>query len=115
VSEERDELELVHAVITRPPTAPLDLRPSLPPMLSAVVMKLLQKNADDRYQSARGVEQDLQRLYHQLSAQTRPRSPQISPLSSPPHPLPSPVFLLAAQSIASLVSSPSRSFVCTDS
>ena len=69
VSEERDELELVHAIITRLPVAPLVHRPTLPAMLSAVVMKLLAKNADERYQSARGVEQDLAKVHQQLVAQ----------------------------------------------
>ena len=66
VSEQRDELELVHAIITKPPTPPLTLRPTLPPMLSALIMKLLHKNADDRYQSAQGVERDLRTIHQQL-------------------------------------------------
>ena len=69
VSEERDELELVHSIITRLPTAPSTIRPSVPPMLSAVVMKLLAKNADDRYQSAAGVLYDLRLVYEQLRSQ----------------------------------------------
>ena len=84
VSEERDELELVHAIITRSPVPPIVLRPTLPPMLGALVMKLLAKNADDRYQSARGVEQDVQKIYSQLLAQADgvTRSPRITPFSS---------------------------------
>ena len=81
VSEERDELELMHAIITRMPRAPLSARPSLPPMLSAIVMKLLAKNANERYQSARGVEQDVQKVYAQLLQQTEAvtRSPRFGP------------------------------------
>ena len=95
VSEERDELELVHAIITRMPTAPISARPTLPPMLSAIVMKLLAKNADERYQSARGVEQDVQKIYSQLLMQTEniTRSPRFAPVASQtasPTPLRSP-------------------------
>ena len=78
VSEERDELELVHAIITKTPVAPLVHRPTLPPMLSAVIMKLLSKNADDRYQSTRGAEQDLQTVWHQLTT-NRPGYVQVTP------------------------------------
>ena len=69
VAQERDELELVHAIITRLPAAPITVRPSLPSMVSAIIMKLLNKNADERYQSARGVEQDLAKVHQQLLAQ----------------------------------------------
>ena len=90
VSEERDELELVHAIITRMPVAPLAIRPSLPPMLSAIVMKLLAKNANERYQSARGVEQDVHKVYSQLLSQTEAitRSPRVALNSSQLSPIP---------------------------
>src|SRR5262249_7056247 len=39
--------------------APLEHLPDLPPMISAIVQKLLAKNAEDRYQTAAGVEADL--------------------------------------------------------
>ena len=68
VSEQHDELELVHQIVTRTPVPPVVLRPSLPLMLSAAVMKLLQKNPDDRYQSAAGVEADLLRIFQPLLA-----------------------------------------------
>ena len=68
VSHQHDELELVHQIITRTPIPPVALRPSLPPVLSAAVMKLLQKNPDERYQSAAGVMADLLRVYQALLA-----------------------------------------------
>ena len=83
VSEERDELELVHAIITRLPAAPVSLRPSIPSMLSAVVMKMLAKNADERYQSARGVQYDLLVVYEQLRAQHR-GLPELNHTAPPP-------------------------------
>ena len=69
VAQERDELELVHAIITRLPAAPITVRPSLPSMVSAIIMKLLNKNADERYQSAKGVLYDLLAVYEQLRSQ----------------------------------------------
>src|SRR6266404_4678933 len=51
-------LEWVHCHIARQPTPP-DERAAVPEPLSAIVMKLLAKNAEERYQSASGLEADL--------------------------------------------------------
>ena len=77
-----DELELVHAIITKLPVPPVVLRPTLPPMLSALVMKLLEKNPDDRYQSAQGVEHDLLHIFQPLHTVSR-RLSQSTPVLSP--------------------------------
>lgn len=53
-----DPLEWVHCHIARQPLAPLD-RGTVPEPLSAIVMKLLAKNAEERYQTAAGLEADL--------------------------------------------------------
>ncbi|HTF61187.1 MAG TPA: AAA family ATPase, partial [Edaphobacter sp.] len=55
-----DPLEWVHCHIARQPTRPRD-RAVVPEPLSAIVMKLLAKNAEDRYQTASGLEADLRR------------------------------------------------------
>lgn len=55
----RDPLELVHSHIARRPVPPHDLRPEIPEAVSNIVMKLLSKSAEDRYQSASGLEADL--------------------------------------------------------
>jgi serine/threonine protein kinase len=56
-----DPMEWVHCHIARQP-APLEERvPGVPGPLSAIVMKLLAKTADERYQTASGLETDLQR------------------------------------------------------
>ena len=54
-----EPIEWIHCHIARPP-APLGERVhGIPPMISAIVLKLLAKNPEDRYQTARGVETDL--------------------------------------------------------
>ncbi len=57
--ESDDPLALVHAHIARRPDPPHRLRPAVPEVLSAVVLKLLEKDAEERYQSAYGVLADL--------------------------------------------------------
>jgi predicted ATPase/signal transduction histidine kinase/ActR/RegA family two-component response regulator len=57
--ESSDFLELVHAHIARVPTPPDRLEPGLPASLSAVVLKLLAKNPDERYQSVGALVADL--------------------------------------------------------
>jgi predicted ATPase/class 3 adenylate cyclase len=54
-----DPLEWIHATISRQPEPPDRINPQVPKALSAVVMKLLAKNAEDRYQSSYGLETDL--------------------------------------------------------
>src|SRR5882762_9183403 len=59
-----DPLEWVHCHIARRPTAPAD-RLAVPEAVSAIVMKLLAKNAEERYQTASGLEADLRRCLAQ--------------------------------------------------
>ncbi|MDP3479745.1 MAG: serine/threonine-protein kinase PknK, partial [Desulfoprunum sp.] len=56
-----DVLEWVHCHIARMPLSPSDLISSIPSVLSAIVMKLLAKNAEERYQTALGLKSDLER------------------------------------------------------
>jgi serine/threonine protein kinase len=60
-----DAMELVHAHIAKQPTPPYELQPEIPQSLSEIVMKLMAKNAEDRYQSAYGVKADLEECYRQ--------------------------------------------------
>jgi PAS domain S-box-containing protein len=55
-----DPLEWVHCHIARQPAPPSD-RVAVPEPLSGIVMKLLAKNAEERYQTASGLEGDLRR------------------------------------------------------
>jgi predicted ATPase/transcriptional regulator with GAF, ATPase, and Fis domain/tRNA A-37 threonylcarbamoyl transferase component Bud32 len=54
-----DALELIHSHIAKVPPAPAELNPEIPEPLSLLVMKLLEKNAEQRYQSAPGLREDL--------------------------------------------------------
>ncbi|AKT43285.1 trifunctional serine/threonine-protein kinase/ATP-binding protein/sensor histidine kinase [Chondromyces crocatus] len=56
-----DALELIHAHIARVPEAPTALDAAIPASLSCVLLKLLAKAAEERYQSAAGVRADLLR------------------------------------------------------
>ena len=57
-----DPLEWVHCHIARRPTRP-SVRAAVPEPLCAIVIKLLAKNAEDRYQTALGLAADLQRCF----------------------------------------------------
>jgi PAS domain S-box-containing protein len=57
----RDPLEWVHCHLARTPTSLADLVPGLPRVVADVVMRLLAKAPDARYQSAHGVAADLAR------------------------------------------------------
>ena len=54
-----DPMEWVHCHIARHPTAPSERVRNVPAAVSAITMKLLSKTAEERYQTAAGVERDL--------------------------------------------------------
>jgi predicted ATPase/signal transduction histidine kinase/GAF domain-containing protein len=56
-----DPMELIHCHIARSPDAPKTQVSEIPEQLSAIVMKLLAKAPEERYQTAAGLEDDLRR------------------------------------------------------
>ncbi len=64
--EASDPMELVHAHIAREPLDPAERYAAVPPALSAIILKLLAKTAEDRYQSAAGLKADLEFLRDHL-------------------------------------------------
>jgi PAS domain S-box-containing protein len=56
-----DPMEWVHCHIARQPVPPVERVKELPVTVSALVSKLLAKTAEERYQTAAGVESDLRR------------------------------------------------------
>lgn len=63
-----DPMELVHCHIAKQPIPPHEIDRDIPQDISAIVMKLLAKNAEDRYQSAWGIHADLVMCLMQLEA-----------------------------------------------
>lgn len=57
---ETEPLALIHAHIARSPLAPHEVDPAIPSLLSAITLKLMSKNEEDRYQSAHGLLADLE-------------------------------------------------------
>ncbi|NEQ36871.1 MAG: AAA family ATPase [Okeania sp. SIO3I5] len=68
--ESSDPLELVHSHIAKPPPAIIskaqEAQKQIPSVLGDIVMKLMAKNAEDRYQSAYGLKADLEECRRQL-------------------------------------------------
>jgi predicted ATPase/signal transduction histidine kinase len=60
-----DPMEWVHCHIARQPVPPSDRMAAIPKQISAIVMKLLTKTAEERYQTAAGIETDLRRCLAQ--------------------------------------------------
>ena len=64
--EKDDSMELVHCHLARRPLPPCELDGQIPEALSNIVMRLMEKSASDRYQSALGLEADLRKCQEQL-------------------------------------------------
>lgn len=63
-----DPLELVHCHIAKTPASPKEINPEIPQAVSDIVMKLLAKTAEERYQSALGLKADLEECLTRLQA-----------------------------------------------
>ncbi|WP_009634539.1 AAA family ATPase [Synechocystis sp. PCC 7509] len=73
----QDILELVHCHIARPPIPPHELNAMIAKPISDLILKLMAKNAEDRYQSAWGIKADLERCAEQLAEVGRIESMQL--------------------------------------
>lgn len=58
-----DLMKIIHFHIAVPPKPLLELRSEVPVCLSRIVARLMEKNAEDRYQSAYGLKRDLEYAY----------------------------------------------------
>src|SRR5215470_5716160 len=63
-----DPMEWVHCHLARRPVPPAEVRKEIPGAISAIVTKLLAKRAEDRYQTAAGLESDLRRCHTEWEA-----------------------------------------------
>ena len=66
-----DPMEWVHCHIARKPIGPAEQEENVPAPISEIVMKLLAKAAEDRYQTVAGLEHDLRRCLAEWEAQGR--------------------------------------------
>lgn len=62
----QSEMDLVYAHIATVPVSPEEINPLIPSILSQIILKLLSKNAIDRYQSTFGLRADLEEIAKQL-------------------------------------------------
>ncbi|MBX7109143.1 MAG: AAA family ATPase [Chitinophagales bacterium] len=63
-----DRLKIIYNHIARIPDSPSAVDPAIPKAISAIILKLLSKNAEDRYQSALGLQLDLARCKSEWDA-----------------------------------------------
>src|SRR5262245_57982607 len=66
-----DPMEWVHCHVARQPVSPSKRLPGIPGSVSAIIMKLLAKTAEERYQTAAGAESDLRRCLAEWETQRR--------------------------------------------
>jgi PAS domain S-box-containing protein len=66
-----DPMEWVHCHIARKPVAPSERLENVPAPVSQIIMKLLAKTAEERYQTAAGAESDLRRCLAEWETQRR--------------------------------------------
>ena len=67
----KDPMELIHAHIARQPMPPHLVNAAIPPVLSSIIMKLLSKNPEERYQNCLGVMADIDECLNQLTQKGR--------------------------------------------
>ncbi|OHD11883.1 MAG: hypothetical protein A2086_15445 [Spirochaetes bacterium GWD1_27_9] len=62
-----DPMELVHSHIAKVQTPPDEINKEIPKPVSKIIMKLMAKTAEERYQSAYGLRLDLEKCYKMLT------------------------------------------------
>ena len=66
-----DPMSIVHSHIAKMPPSPHEIFPECPKVLSDIILKLMAKNAEDRYQSIAGLKADLTNCLDQLESKGR--------------------------------------------
>ena len=72
-----DPIELVHAHLAVEPEAPISIYKNIPTVVSDIILTLMAKDAESRYESALGLAQDLDRCLDQLSKEGKCEAFQI--------------------------------------
>src|SRR5713101_3411395 len=86
-----EPMEWIHSQVARAPKPPGERAPGIPAVVEGIVLKLLAKSAEHRYQTAAGVEADLRRCLAELESAGRIDS-----------------FLLASQDVRDRLAIPDR-------
>lgn len=73
------KMEVLYAIVRDDPPAPRDLRPDLEPDLNDIILKMLVKDREDRYQTLREVEKDLASLVETDTTESAPIPPPPPP------------------------------------
>jgi predicted ATPase/signal transduction histidine kinase/tRNA A-37 threonylcarbamoyl transferase component Bud32 len=61
-----DAMELIHCHLAKQPVSAHGINPKIPRMVSAIIVKLMAKTAEERYQSVWGIKKDLETCLQQL-------------------------------------------------
>ncbi|MGD1909514.1 MAG: AAA family ATPase [Rivularia sp. (in: cyanobacteria)] len=61
-----DAMELIHCHLAKQPISPHEINSQIPQMISGIIMKLMAKTAEERYQSVWGIKVDLENCLQQL-------------------------------------------------
>ena len=75
--ETLDAIELVYSHIAKQPRRLNILNPDIAQELAELVIKLLSKNADDRYKSAYGIQKDLECIFHNFNSKIKLKNFQL--------------------------------------
>jgi predicted ATPase/signal transduction histidine kinase len=65
--ETQDAMELVHCHLAKQPSPPHQVNADVPPVISHLILRLMAKAAEERYQSAWGVKADLEQILANLT------------------------------------------------
>jgi predicted ATPase/signal transduction histidine kinase len=66
--DSQDAMELVHCHLAKQPLSPHQVKADVPPVISHLILRLLAKAAEERYQSAWGVKADLEQILANLTS-----------------------------------------------
>ena len=93
---EVEDSQLIGAILRRPPRPPTLLNPKLSPELERIIGKCLEKESENRYQSAKELAVDLRRL-------ALPTSPRLAAAWYPPVPHSNRRYLILAATIMTIL------------
>lgn len=72
--DSEDIMEILHDHIAREPVPPKEIRPEIPDVISDIILKLMSKAGEDRYQSSFGLKSDLKKCLEEWKQEGRIKS-----------------------------------------